>query len=429
MTKPIPPALDVYIDDAYVGRLYNETPLAFEYDAAWLDHPEAKAIDVAIPLQAGKLDSPYVYAYFENLLPEGHQRDLISLRHQVSSVFGLLAKVGGDSVGAVVILAQSDSSVTLPAAQYRRTTWEQLSSQFASPDAESSNDENAPDREPQRLSISGAQFKILLSIDSDGAPLIPLSNSPSTHIVKPDIVRADMKIFSSAINETLMMRTAHLCGLPTAEVRYQPSLRACVVSRFDREMTESGRLIRLAQADCCQLSGVPSDVKYEMDGGPGFVDCFRLVSRYSTLPAVDQRNLLKWLFFNLYIGNNDSHAKNLSLLHTGSGLRLAPFYDLMCTRIYPGLARRFAFQIGGEYQVNALQVKHFETFASELAVASKYLKKIASDLAHDLPLALDKAAAELSQDLAPAEHIMLERVSQKVRSLTKQIHSRIVGRI
>lgn len=423
MTKPIPPALAVYIDDAYVGKLYNETPLAFEYDAAWLDSLEVRAIDVAIPLQAGKLNSTYVYAYFENLLPEGHQRDIISLRHQVSSVFGLLAKVGGDSAGAVVILAQSDS----PAVHYRRTTWEQLGNQFASPDAESPDDENAPEREPQRLSISGAQFKILVSIDSDGAPLIPLSNSPSTHIVKPDIVRADMKIFSSAINETLMMRTAHHCGLPTAEVHYEPSLSACIVKRFDREMKEDGRLIRLAQADCCQLSGVPSDVKYEMDGGPGFVDCFHLVSRYSVMPAVDQRNLLKWLFFNLYIGNNDSHAKNLSLLHTKAGLRLAPFYDLMCTRIYSGLARHFAFQIGGEYQLKSLQAAHFETLASELSISSKYLKKIATDLAHDLPLALDKAAVELSQGLAPAEHIMLERVSQKVRSLTRQIHARIVG--
>lgn len=425
MTKPISPALAVYIDDAYVGKLYNETPLAFEYDAAWLAHPEAKAIDAAIPLQAEKLNSAYVYAYFENLLPEGHQRDIISLRHQVSSVFGLLAKVGGDSAGAVVILAQSDS----PATHYRRTTWEQLGSQFASPDAESPDDENAPEREPQRLSISGAQFKILVSIDRDGAPLMPLSNSPSTHIVKPDIVRADMKIFSSAINETLMMRTAYHCGLPTAEVHYEPSLSACIVKRFDREMKEDGRLIRLAQADCCQLSGVPSDVKYEMDGGPGFVDCFHLVSRYSVMPAVDQRNLLKWLFFNLYIGNNDSHAKNLSLLHTKAGLRLAPFYDLMCTRIYSGLARHFAFQIGGEYQLKILQAAHFEALASELTVNSKYLKKIANDLAHELPLALDKAAAELSQGLAPAEHIMLERVSQKVRTLTKQIHSRINGLI
>ncbi len=112
-------------------------------------------------------------------------------------------------------------------------------------------------------------------------------------------------------------------------------------------MREDGRLIRLAQTDLCQLAGKPSEVKYETDGGPGFVECFKLVSQYSVMPAVDQRSLLKWLFFNLYTGNNDSHAKNLALLNTKSGLRLAPFYDLMCTRLYSGLGRHFAFQFGG----------------------------------------------------------------------------------
>ncbi len=112
------------------------------------------------------------------------------------------------------------------------------------------------------------------------------------------------------------MRAALHAGLPTAEVRYEPTLNACLVKRYDRQVEDDGHIIRLEQADFCQLAGKPSDVKYEIDGGPGFVECFRLVTKYSVRPAVDQRNLLKWLFFNLYTGNNDSHAKNLSLLNT-----------------------------------------------------------------------------------------------------------------
>lgn len=41
-----------------------------------------------------------VAAFFENLLPEGEQRRLISLREQLTSVFGLLSRVGGESAGA-----------------------------------------------------------------------------------------------------------------------------------------------------------------------------------------------------------------------------------------------------------------------------------------------------------------------------------------
>ena len=420
---PSPAQLAVFVDQDYVGRLYNETPLAFEYDSSWLARPDARPIDSMIPLQSGKNNSNYVYSYFENLLPEGVQRDVISMRHQVSTVFQLLAKVGGDSAGAVVLLEEGETSQP---AQYRPTSWEQLRNQLDPIDPNSIDDQNVLENSNQRLSISGAQFKILLSIDTEGAPLIPLGSSPSTHILKPDIVRAGLKIFSSAINEALMMRAALHCSLPTAEVFFEPCNHACVVKRFDREFNADGRLTRLAQADCCQLSGKPSDVKYEIDGGPGFVECFHLVSRYSVMPAVDQRNLLKWLFFNLYTGNNDSHAKNLAMLNTQSGFRLAAFYDLMCTRIYPGLARNFAFQIGGEYEPGLLQANHFAILASDLGISFSYLKKIANDLAKQMPLAMEKASNELGHGLNSSERTIVERLNQKIKTITQQIHARMM---
>lgn len=416
-----PALLSVYLDDEHVGTLYSTSPLAFEYDAAWLASPYARAIDVTIPLQTGKIDSACVYAFFENLLPEGDQRRIISLRHQVTSVFGLLAAVGGDTAGAVVLVPFGERP---QAADYRSTTWEQLQNQTAHVDADADN-AHADTNSSRRLSLSGAQFKILVSIDENGMPLLPLGNSPSTHILKPDIVRSDLKIFASAINETVMMRTALYCGLPTASVHYVSSLHACAVKRYDRALLENGRLIRVAQADLCQLAGKPSEVKYEIDGGPGFVECFQLISRYSVMPAVDQRNLLKWLFFNLFTGNNDSHAKNLALLHTHSSLRLAPFYDLMCTRLYSGLGRHFAFQIGGEYEPGNLQASHFETLAAELGIRFDYLKKIADELAKVLPGALNKACLELSQDLTSSERTLIERLKQKTNSLTKQIHAKL----
>lgn len=421
-SPPLLPALAVYIDTDYVGTLHHVRPLAFEYDASWLANPKARPLNAAIPLQAGKIDTDYVYAFFENLLPEGEQRKIISLRHQATTVFGLLAAVGGDTAGAVVLLPYGEKPQV---AQYRRTTWEQLQAQLHPSTPDELGDESTAESLPRRLSISGAQFKILVSIDTDGAPLLPLGNSPSTHIIKPDIARADLKIFASAINETVMMRSALHCGLPTAGVHFEATLHACAVKRYDRQFRNDGRLIRLAQADFCQLAGKPSDVKYEVDGGPGFVECFRLVSKYSVMPAVDQRNLLKWLFFNLYTGNNDSHAKNLSLLNTESGLRLAPFYDLMCTRLYSGLGRNFAFQIAGEYEPGTLHSSHFEKLAIELGITSKYLKKIADDLAKVLPLAIDKACIELNHNLAPDERTLIERLKQKTASLTKQLHARI----
>jgi serine/threonine-protein kinase HipA len=98
-------------------------------------------------------------------------------------------------------------------------------------------------------------------------------------------------------------------------------------------MSDDETLRRLWQADFCQVAGVPSTVKYEFDGGPSFKDCYELLKKSSVAPANDLLNLLRWLFFNLYVGNNDSHAKNLALLAMPEGLRLAPFYDRMCTSV------------------------------------------------------------------------------------------------
>jgi serine/threonine-protein kinase HipA len=50
----------------------------------------------------------------------------------------------------------------------------------------------------------------------------------------------------------------------------------------------------------------------------------------------------------MLVGNMDGHAKNLSLLTSGKRTRLAPFYDLVCTTVYPNLSQKLAFRIGGE---------------------------------------------------------------------------------
>ncbi len=97
----------------------------------------------------------------------------------------------------------------------------------------------------------------------------------------------------------------------------------------------------------------------------------------------------------------------------------------MCTRLYAGLGRHFAFQIGGEYEPGNLHGSHFETLASELGIRFDYLKKIADELAKILPAALDKAGLELGQDLTSSERTLIERLKQKTNSLTKQINTKL----
>lgn len=64
------------------------------------------------------------------------------------------------------------------------------------------------------------------------------------------------------------------------------------------------------------------------------------------------------------------------MIATGEGLRLAPFYDLMSTPVYPGLGPDFAFKIGGESAPGKIGPEQLAAFAESLHVAPKYMQKI-----------------------------------------------------
>lgn len=424
---PLPASLWVYLGQQRVGTLYPTEPLSFEYAAQWLAAAVPKPLHPGIGLAPGRMSMPALHAYFENLLPEGDQRRMLGLRYQVSSVFGLLAMVGGDTAGAIVLLPEGQQPV---APVYQDLSWEEVAALIhadaASIRQREAIDAAAVDMPTPRISISGAQFKLLLLVTPDGMPRRPMGASPSTHILKPDMMHRDIPVFATALNETIVMRAARLCGLPTAKTSYQPVAQACLIERYDRILQPDGSLERLWQADFCQLLGKPSGIKYEHDGGPAFRDCYALLEN-SVQPAVDRRLLLRWLFFNLYVGNHDTHAKNLAMLATDAGLRLAPFYDLMSTQVYSGLGPSFAFSIDGEFEPGKMNAEHLAKLSATLGVVPRYAGKLARELAGQLDRAIIMAAEELVPHLQPGQKVLAERLVRRIRKNVKQMDKRLLG--
>ena len=403
MTK----TLDVLVDGQLIGCLHDKNPLTFTYSENCLIGLLRSPFSGVIPLTPGDIATPAVLAYFENLLPEGDQRRALEERNHVSSVFGLLETAGWDTAGSIV-LKPTGSISSAPA--YIRSSWPQIAQIIAG--------HGAP-LDGYKASISGAQYKILLSLANNGTPLLPVGASPSTHILKPDIRRVGQTIWASAVNEAIVMRAAGKCGLPTAHVYYIPSVKSCLVERYDRK-TSADEVVRINQADLCQLLKMPSDVKYELDGGPGFAACYNKVQSLSAKPVVDCENLLKWLFFNLYVGNNDSHAKNISMLQTSEGDRLAPFYDLMCTAVYPGFSRNFAFNVGGTFkpaEIGATELKHL---ADSINVSERYMTKLAKSMSERIPPAMTEATLDLHNSFDHSEKTMAERLRYEVSSICKK---------
>jgi serine/threonine-protein kinase HipA len=137
---------------------------------------------------------------------------------------------------------------------------------------------------------------------------------------------------------------------------------------------------------------------------------------------VDLRHFIGWIFFNLYAGNNDSHAKNLSIYNLpGKGVTLTPFYDLMCTRLYPGLSQDFAFEIGGEYKPAAMTSSNLVPLARQLGMRPQFLAQQAADLARRVPDAFERAVKDVKPALPHSARILAERLQQFVLSTTKKV--------
>lgn len=399
--------LDVLVAGQLIGTLHNSEPLAFTFSADCLAGVLPNPFANTIPLATGAIATPAVLAYFENLLPEGDQRRALQQQHHVSTVFGLLSKAGWDTAGALV-LRPTGTADARPA--YTKKSWADIARII---------DGHGVHHGSSRVSISGAQYKLLLSLDGDANPLLPVGASPSTHLLKPDIQREGRKIWASAINETLLMRMAAKCGLPVAAVQYVTSVKSCLLERYDRTVKD-GKVLRIGQSDLCQLLQKPSSVKYESDGGPDFASCYTYVKTTSRNPVVDCENLIKWIFFNLYTGNNDGHAKNLSMLHDNGGLRLAPFYDLMCTAVYPGFSSNFAFRIGTTFKPGEIDRKQLQAFAASLGVSEKFMFKMAADLAGKIVTVMHQSIQELSADMGPSETTMAQRLSHEITGICKK---------
>ena len=78
----MPKSLDVYINGQLIGYLHDHEPLTFTYTNECISGLVSSPIEKIIPLETGEINSPAVHAYFENLLPEGDQRNSLEKRHQ-----------------------------------------------------------------------------------------------------------------------------------------------------------------------------------------------------------------------------------------------------------------------------------------------------------------------------------------------------------
>lgn len=378
--------LVVHLHDELIGHLWldGRRRFIFQFTPERNDEPKSMALSLSLPLRREPYADDTSRPFFANLLPEAEIRKILARRLGISvrNDFILLKEIGGECAGAVSLFPEGVSPLEKPG--YRELDEDELHKIVADLPAKPFM---AGER-GIRLSLAGAQDKLPVYMKDDRI-FLAVGNAPSTHILKPPIRNLE----GSVINEAFCMALAGEMGLPVAEATVRKNLDPLfVVRRFDREITPNGKVLRLHQEDFCQALGVLPDQKYESEGGPSLNRCFDLVARESIRPAADRMALLKWVIFNVLIGNADAHAKNLAVLLAPPGPRLAPFYDLICTRVYENLSDRLAMKIGGENRPAWLQPRHWKGFADAVSVKAGLVLEMLANMAEALPMKAEATA-------------------------------------
>lgn len=285
----------------------------------------------------------------------------------VSNSFDLLRAIGGDCAGAVSLYEDGNMPPKPSAYSYRTLTDDHLVQVLH----DLPENPFMADEEDIRLSLAGAQEKLPVFI-RDNQIQISLSGAPSSHILKTPI----KSLHGTVENETFCMMLARKMGIDVPEVRIIKvnGISVYVIRRYDRKI-ENNQMTRLIQEDFCQALNVNADLKYT----PTLENCFSLIRQESARQILDIRKLLQLIIFNGLIGNSDAHAKNISITHGRDGTRLAPFYDLLSTYVYP-YAKKMAMKIGGGRHFQYLEPGHFEKFAKSTDIKYKVVEKVILDM-------------------------------------------------
>jgi len=363
--------LHVYFHDELTGALVQtlEGRIEFSYNRDWLESKGVHPLSQSLPLQPETFEERECIGFFGGLLPEEYNREIIARNLGITARndFAMLREIGGECAGAVSLV---EPETVLEKAEHRYASISE--SELIEILDQLPQRPLLAGRAEVRLSLAGAQNKVALFKEGEDFSL-PLHESPSSHILKPEWERFP----GLSLNEAYCLNLARRSGLPTTEAEattFGPH-RCLVVERYDRILDKAGKLQRLHQEDFCQALGIPTRIKYQNEGGPDLASCFQLIRSASTRPARDLIHLFNVIIFNFLIGNNDAHGKNFSLLYTQKGgqqsVQLAPLYDLVSTASYPELSQKMAMKIGSAYLPSKLRIYDWEHYWEHIGFSKK----------------------------------------------------------
>lgn len=381
-------SVDVHVAGRLVARMWRtgET-VTFRYTDAHVSaggRPVAFSLPVSRdPVRTTDLQLP---PFFAGLLPEGdsRRRDIQRAFHLAEGdELGLLAIVGADMVGDVQVVP---TGAPLPSDVATLPEWDQLVFRDLWSDLSSLR---------TRAGLPGVQPKMSAH-----------SRSLAGGATGPVILKFPIPGWNAVLeNELLFMRGAALAKLPAAHVDIvtdATGAHALAVTRFDRTVHADGTMVRHAQEDASQVLGLRPGQKYDPDARTVIA---ALADRCGA-PPVATRDLFLQLAYSYVIGNNDLHAKNVSIrCPAGTTLwSVTPAYDVLHTWPYEG-DHSFVPAIRPDGPHDAVTLKWWLTLANDVGLPDKAAQRVLTQVAtaaHQLverALAADEIPEAISRDI------------------------------
>ena len=401
------------------GRSFQDA--VFAYDESYIASIAARAISLSLPLSKKYFDADATKTFFDGLLPEGFTRQCVADGIHASSddYISILRELGSECLGAIQIIDEDKPAIK---AGYTPLTIEEIREL-----AKEGAGKSAEIVIRSHLSLTGASGKVGLYYDeTSGNWYKPQGLAPSTHIVKQSHIRYK----NIVLNEQLCLLTAQKLGIEIPESfiiqlegKSDDEDVLFATRRFDRNFDDGSCIIdvlktpyRLHQEDFAQALGIKSVDKYEKAGQGYLKRMFDLLQKHSSNPIEDSLKLWKRAVFNCIIGNTDNHIKNSSLIYSKdlSSVRLAPFYDVVCTRVYESSSDEMSVSINGKQNINLVTREDLEQEAKTCGLGSKIAMKIYDELHDGIKKALLDSAEELSRSGFTEAQSMAEKILGKI---------------
>ena len=368
------PSLKVSMQNKLVGyvTLDENDNYHFKYSKEWIESGFAISPHLAFNKE---YSSATVKRFLENLIPEGEGLEDIATFARIakSNTFAIVNTIGYDTAGALMF----GEKIVKDEAIFREISHRELSERIEQLESRSI----AIWDKKVRLSLAGVQAKLPVII-RDNTIGLGDGRLSSTHIMKFQT----KKYLHIVVNEFFCMTLAKKIGLKVARVEIKrfgdyPTL---LIERFDRVYRDDF-VERLHIIDGCQMLNLPPTYKYEQNfgnlrdvadirEGASFKKLFES-TKFCTVPAVAQLELLNWAMFNLIIGNSDAHGKNFSFFVDKRGVRPTPFYDMLCVMMYD-FDHNLAMAYGDEFNPNEVLAYQLREFADDVGINHKLVSKV-----------------------------------------------------